>query len=59
MKISEPEAFRRTEIIVIGSGPGGAVTAATLASAGREVLLIEEGPDLAQDSCAPFSLAEM
>ena len=32
------------EIVVIGSGAGGAVTAAVLAEAGREVLLIEEGP---------------
>ena len=59
MKITDPESYRRAEIVVIGSGPGGAVTAATLASAGRDVLLIEEGADLAQDSCAPFSFAEM
>jgi choline dehydrogenase-like flavoprotein len=59
LKITEPESFIRTEIAVIGSGPGGAVTAATLAAAGREVLLIEEGQDLAQDSCTPFSFAEM
>ena len=59
MRITEPESYRRAEIVVIGSGPGGAVTAATLASAGRDVLLIEEGPDLPQDSCAPFSFDEM
>ena len=29
---------------VIGSGPGGAVTAATLAEAGWQVLLVEPGP---------------
>ena len=59
MRITEPESFRRTEIAVIGSGPGGAVTAATLAAAGRDVLLVEEGSDLPQDSCVPFSYAEM
>jgi choline dehydrogenase-like flavoprotein len=49
----------RAEIVVVGSGPGGAVTACALAEAGRDVLLVEEGPYLAPDACAPFSLAEM
>src|SRR5262245_11613741 len=47
------------EVIVIGSGPGGAISAALLAEAGREVLVLEEGPQLALDSCTPFSQAEM
>jgi nucleoside-diphosphate-sugar epimerase/choline dehydrogenase-like flavoprotein len=34
-----------TEILVIGSGAGGAATAATLAEGGCEVLLVEEGPN--------------
>jgi choline dehydrogenase-like flavoprotein len=44
---------------VIGSGPGGAVTACTLAEAGRDVLLVEEGPFLPLESCSPFSVDEM
>jgi choline dehydrogenase-like flavoprotein len=59
VRITAPESYQRTEIVVIGSGPGGSITAATLASAGKEVLLIEEGPDLTQDSCVPFSFTEM
>lgn len=50
---------KRTEVAVVGSGPGGAVTACLLAEAGREVLLLEEGLDLALESCPPFSREEM
>jgi choline dehydrogenase-like flavoprotein len=49
----------RTEIAVIGSGPGGAITACLLAEAGRAVVLVEEGPHLGLDSCPPFSRVEM
>ena len=48
-----------TEVLVIGSGAGGAVTAATLARAGRRVTIVEEGPWLDPDSSEPFSLEEM
>ena len=48
-----------TEIVVIGSGPGGAITAALLAEAGREVMLIEAGPELALEDTPEFSRAEM
>jgi choline dehydrogenase-like flavoprotein len=49
----------RCEILVIGSGPGGAVTACQLAEAGRDVILVEEGEYLPLDSCQAFTLAEM
>ena len=47
------------EIVVVGSGPGGAITACLLAEAGRDVLLVEEGHYLALGSCQPFSVEEM
>ncbi len=49
----------RTEVAVIGSGPGGAVTACLLAEAGRDVLLIEEGPFLPLEATVPFTMGEM
>jgi choline dehydrogenase-like flavoprotein len=57
--ITAPPEKLRTEIAVIGSGPGGSITACLLAEAGREVLLIEEGPFLPLESCPPFSRTEM
>jgi choline dehydrogenase-like flavoprotein len=47
------------EILVVGSGPGGATTACLLAEAGLDVLLIEEGGRYGQDSAPPFSLEEI
>lgn len=38
-----------TETLVIGSGAGGATTAATLAVGGRRVLIVEEGPEVPDD----------
>jgi choline dehydrogenase-like flavoprotein len=49
----------RCAIAVVGSGPGGAITACLLAEAGRDVLLIEEGPFYPLESCPPFSKEEM
>lgn len=43
----------------MGSGPGGAVSACLLAEAGREVVLIEEGPSLTLADTEPFSRDEM
>ena len=48
-----------TQVLVIGSGAGGALTARTLAEAGRDVTVIEEGPWLDADATAPFSFEEL
>jgi choline dehydrogenase-like flavoprotein len=48
-----------TEVLVIGSGAGGATTAMALAEAGRTVLVVEEGPEVEPGSVQPFSLPEM
>src|SRR5262245_25817253 len=45
------------DILVIGTGAGGASTAATLADAGVDVLMLEEGPDIPA-ALAPQSLSE-
>ena len=47
------------DIIVVGSGPGGSVTAALLAEAGRNVLLLEEGQDFSTADVEPFSVEEL
>lgn len=52
-------AERHREIIVIGSGPGGAITAALLAEAGRDVLLLESGQHISLDDTREFSTDEM
>jgi choline dehydrogenase-like flavoprotein len=48
-----------TEVLVVGSGAGGAVTAYVLAEAGRRVTVVEEGPWVDPDAVEPFSLDEM
>jgi choline dehydrogenase-like flavoprotein len=48
-----------TEILVVGSGAGGATTAAVLAEGGRDVVVVEEGPQLEPGAVEPFSLEEM
>jgi len=57
--IVEPSGDVRCDVAVIGSGPGGAVTACTLAEAGRDVVLLEEGPLLELDATPAFSAQEM
>ncbi|UVO50359.1 GMC family oxidoreductase [Sphingomonas sp. SUN019] len=47
------------DVVVIGSGPGGAVTATLCAEAGKSVLLVEEGEDLPLESAPHFSREEI
>ncbi len=47
------------EVLVIGSGPGGASTAAMLSEAGKDVLIVEEGRKLHVDSSPDHSLQQM
>ena len=49
----------RCQVAIVGSGPGGSVAASLLAKAGRDVLLIEEGPYISQDACRLYSREEM
>ena len=48
-----------TDVLVIGSGAGGATTASRLADAGHQVTIVEEGPSVDPDELEPFSLEEM
>jgi choline dehydrogenase-like flavoprotein len=47
------------EVLIIGSGAGGASTAALLAEAGIDVLIVEEGHWVEQGSIVPYSLEQM
>ncbi|EAW37411.1 GMC family oxidoreductase [Lyngbya sp. PCC 8106] len=58
-RITHPKSPLTCEIAVIGSGPGGAITACLLAEAGRDVLLIEEGSYFSLESCRAFSQVEL
>ncbi len=47
------------QVVVVGSGPGGAVTAAVLGEAGFDVLVLEEGAAVATGDVRAFSLDQM
>jgi len=47
------------DVLIVGSGPGGALTAALLAEAGLDVLVVEDGSDLPVESSEPYTLEEM
>ena len=49
---AQPERRLSTQVLVIGSGAGGAITAATLAEAGFSVTIAEEGPEVDTSSIA-------
>ena len=48
-----------TDTLVVGSGPGGAMTAALLAEAGVDVIVVEEGEKHPIDARQDHSLAQM
>jgi choline dehydrogenase-like flavoprotein len=47
------------DILVVGSGPGGAITAALLAEHGRDVVMLDDGAHWPVGSCEPFGIDEM
>ncbi len=51
--------LHRTGHLVIGSGAGGSVTAAYLAEAGEQVLVVEEGERVERGEVRQFSLEQM
>jgi choline dehydrogenase-like flavoprotein len=57
--VRPPSVTLDADVVIIGSGAGGAVTAAKLAAAGRDVTVVEEGPWIDADAVEPFSLEEM
>lgn len=52
-------AVEHVRHVVVGSGPGGALSAALLAEAGKEVLVLEQGPEIALEHTVPCGPGEM
>ena len=57
MSVSATTVRYECDVLIVGSGAGGATTAAILAEAGFDVIVVEEGPWVAQGSVVPFSLS--
>ena len=49
----------RAQVLVIGSGAGGATTAANLADAGYDVLIVEEGREVDTSSIRSNSIESL
>ncbi len=50
---------RHVDALVVGSGPGGAVTARMLAEGGADVLVVEEGDWVEAGTVEPYSVEQM
>lgn len=62
MSTTAPDAIDRhhdCDVLIVGSGAGGATTAAILAESGHDVIVVEEGPWVDQGTVVPFSLEQM
>lgn len=59
MAAQQATASMDADVLIIGSGAGGATTATILAEAGLDVLIVEEGAWVEQGAVVPFSLDQM
>ena len=59
MAAQQATAAMDADVLIIGSGAGGATTATILAEAGLDVLIVEEGAWVEQGAVVPFSLDQM
>ncbi len=53
------EKIIKTDVVVVGSGPGGATVARELAAQGREVVILEKGKDHQKSVGSVFAYATM